>query len=313
MVDAYGDLFGTTSTGSGANFNGGSLEIANTSSGYAASPTVLADFNFTDGEDPGTNLVMDASGDLFGTTPTGETYDQGVVFEIVKRIPVILDAGGVRPSTPAPARSDPDLIFDASGDLFGATNTDGAGKVFEIVKGSSGFASTPTVLASLSQSDGGYPQSGVVADSLGDLFGVTGSRGADGDGGISNRKDELWIRLRADPAGVINGNDGATIGALFVDASGELIGTTEIGGANDDGVLFEIALTSSGYASTPTVLASFNGADGETPEQGLIADFSGDLFGATFYGGASSGLGSGAILSSRRTRRQFRRPTTRPR
>ena len=51
---------------------------------------------------------------------------------------------------------------------------------------------------------------------------------------------------------------------LIVDAAGDLFSTTAEGGANGDGAVFEIAKTADGYASTPTVLASFDGADGAT-------------------------------------------------
>ena len=66
---------------------------------------------------------------------------------------------------------------------------------------------------------------------------------------------------------------------LIADAAGDLFGTTSVGGAYGDGTVFEIANTASGYASTPTVLASFNGANGSSPFAGLIADPTGDLFG----------------------------------
>ncbi len=79
-----------------------------------------------------------------------------------------------------------------------------------------------------------------------------------------------------------NGSDGASPrGSLIADASGDLFGTTELGGANGDGTVFEIAKTAAGYASTPTTLVSFDGADGAHPTAGLIADANGDLFGTT--------------------------------
>jgi len=52
---------------------------------------------------------------------------------------------------------------------------------------------------------------------------------------------------------------------LMADAAGDLFGTTTSGGANGDGTVFEIAKTSGGYASTPTTLVSFNGANGVYP------------------------------------------------
>ena len=106
--------------------------------------------------------------------------------------------------------------------------------MYEIVKTSSGYASSPTALASFDADDGAEPS-----------------------------------------------------GALFVDAAGDLFGTTRLGGDDGNGVLFEIANTSSGYASTPSVLATFNVFDGALPG-GLIADVSGDLVGTLFNGGESS-------------------------
>ena len=64
---------------------------------------------------------------------------------------------------------------------------------------------------------------------------------------------------------------------MIADANGDLFGTTDSGGANDDGTVFEILKTAAGYASTPTTLVSFNGANGETPFASLIADANGDL------------------------------------
>jgi uncharacterized repeat protein (TIGR03803 family) len=83
---------------------------------------------------------------------------------------------------------------------------------------------------------------------------------------------------------------------LIADANDDLFGTTAGGGANNDGTVFEIAKTASGYyASTPTILVSFcsqpNCADGATPRAGLIADAVGNLFGTT-YGGGAYGYGT---------------------
>ena len=57
--------------------------------------------------------------------------------------------------------------------------------------------------------------------------------------------------------------------------------------------MFEIAKTATGYASTPTTLVSFNGANGAVPRGSLIADANGDLFGTTVSGGAN---GDGTVF-----------------
>ena len=76
-------------------------------------------------------------------------------------------------------------------------------------------------------------------------------------------------------------------GTLIADANGDLFGTTENGGANNDGTVYEIARTATGYASA-TILVSFGGANGTSPEAGLFADANGDLFGTTGFGGANN-------------------------
>jgi len=91
-----------------------------------------------------------------------------------------------------------------------------------------------------------------------------------------------------------NNTDGAEpSAALIVDAKGNLFGTTVIGGANNQGTVFEIIKTASGYAGTPTTLVSFNGTDGANPSGSLIADARGDLFGTTSGGGTGYPSGQG--------------------
>src|SRR5436305_1863706 len=83
IVDAAGDLFGTTSYG-GAGGGGTAFEIVRNPDGsYAATPTTL--HSFTGGEDganPIGGLFADGAGDLFGTTTGGGANGDGTVFEI---------------------------------------------------------------------------------------------------------------------------------------------------------------------------------------------------------------------------------------
>ena len=65
-----------------------------------------------------------------------------------------------------------------------------------------------------------------------------------------------------------------------MDSAGDLFGTAQGGGSNSDGTVFEIVKTGSTYSSTPTVLASFTGINGNGAS-GLVMDAAGDLFGTT--------------------------------
>ena len=191
---------------------------------------------------------------------------------------------------------DAGLIAYAAGDLFGMTATGGAygyGAVFELVNnGGAGY--TPVTLLSFSSTPG-LPgsDSGVIADAAGNLFGTIPSGGAAGDGAVfelvNNGGAYTQVTLLS-----FNGANGALPSAgLIADAAGNLFGTTASGGAYGYGTVFEIAKAGAGYASTPTTLFSFDGANGAGPVSGLIADAAGDLFGTTPSGG---GYGYGAVF-----------------
>ena len=92
------------------------------------------------------------------------------------------------------------------------------------------------------------------------------------------------------PLVFFNGKNGAQpVGGLITDSNGDLIGTTYSGGGAGDGTVFKIAVTSTGYSSTPTLIETFAGLNGANPTAGLVADAAGDLFGTTYNGGAYTG------------------------
>ena len=197
-------------------------------------------------------------------------------------------------------------IADSNGDLFGTTYEGGAngdGTVFEIAKTADGYSSTPTTLASFNGEDGSAPQGSLIADSNGDLFGTTDEGGATGDGTV--------FEIAKTPGGYastpttlvsFDQQDEGPEGSLLADANGNLFGTTTgidpTTGNKTAGTVFEIKKTAAGYASTPTTLVSFNGADGELPLGGLIADSHGNLFGTTGDGGAN---GDGTVFEIAKT------------
>ena len=156
-----------------------------------------------------------------------------------------------------------------------------------------------TTVASFNGSDGEYPQSSLIADANGDLFGTTPDGGANGYGAvfeIVNNGTLAAPNYASTPTTLasFNGSNGSnSLGSLIADANGDLFGTTESGGAKGYGAVFEIAKTATGYASAPTTLVSFSGGNGENPYGGLIADANGDLFGTTYGGGAN---GDGAVF-----------------
>ncbi|HWA89566.1 MAG TPA: choice-of-anchor tandem repeat GloVer-containing protein [Rhizomicrobium sp.] len=81
-------------------------------------------------------------------------------------------------------------------------------------------------------------------------------------------------------------NDGAGSGAnVTIDDEGNIYGTTDFGGAKDDGTVFKLATN-----GNVTVLHSFSGSDGEGPDGGVIVTKKGVVIG-TAGGGGTSGNG----------------------
>ena len=130
ITDAAGDLFGMTS-GGGASGDGTVFEILKTSTGYGPL-TTLASFNGANGSGPAAGLpiaglIIDAVGDLFGTTASGGASGDGTVFEIPKTstgygtLTTLLSFNGANGAHPTGG-----LITDAAGDLFGTTSQGGA-------------------------------------------------------------------------------------------------------------------------------------------------------------------------------------------
>jgi uncharacterized repeat protein (TIGR03803 family) len=300
IVDASGNLFGTTYYG-GTQGEGTVFELADINGTYASTPTTL--YSFTagfDGANPYSGLITDAAGDLFGTTFQGGPFDGGTVFEIT-------NTNGTYASTPMTlygftgaadgANPRANLIMDAAGDLFGTTWDTGsgnAGTVFEIAKVNGSYAPTPTTLATFDGTNGAMPEAGLVMDAAGDLFGTTSTEGANGDGTVFEIKFSNGS-YAATPTTLVSfaSTDGANPqSTLIMDAAGDLFGTTNAGGADNKGTIFEIKFSNGSYAATPTTLYGFTGgADGETPLAGVIMDAVGDLFGTTSNAG-SGGLGT---------------------
>ncbi len=269
--------------------------MAGVSTGRTASITTLASFNGTDGAYPFAGLTINASGDLFGTTENGGSNNDGTVFELVNN-----GDGNYTTNTLASfsgsngANLYSSLIADVSGNLFGTTRyggTNGVGTVFELVNNGGGNYTPATLLNFNAATTGRNPTNGLIADSAGDLFGTAPEGGANGAGTVfelvNNGGGNYTPAILASFSSV--GEEQYPYAGLLANASGDLFGTTEEGGSNDNGAVFELVNNGAG-SYTPTTLASFTGPNGSLPFTGdLIADREGDLFGTAPGGGAYGG------------------------
>jgi uncharacterized repeat protein (TIGR03803 family) len=277
VLDSNGDLFGTTPNG-GANGLGSIFELAHGSNTIIT----LASFNGGNGAQPQSNLVIDSKGNLFGTTFTSGPNGAGTVFELAQGSANIITLAAFSASGIG-ANPAGDLVRDSSGDLFGTT-TSGLGTVFELASGSNII----TTLGFFNGNNGAFPNGGLVLDGSGDLFGTTSQGGASNSGTLFELvKGSSTITPLAS---FDSSHSSSTFFAgLVLDSSGNLLGTTQDGGANGQGTVFELAKGS----STISTLATFNGNNGAFPQTEPVLNSNGDLFGIANRGGAN---GQGTVF-----------------
>ena len=237
-----------------------------------------------DGILPLSPLIRDAKGNLYGTTVGGGSYGSGTVFKVdaLGRETVLYSfTGGADGGDPYGG-----VILDPAGNLYGTTYQGGSGTAGTVFKLDS-IGGEGVVYSFYGGADGAFPESTLVQDFTGNLFG-TAAQGGDGGFGVV---------FKVDPTGretVVYSFQGGADGSqpnptLLRDGAGNLYGTTRLGGnfqhphcgASGCGVVFKVD-----GAGKETVLHSFTGAtDGEYPSARLLRDAVGNLYGATFGGG----------------------------
>ncbi|MGH6890118.1 MAG: choice-of-anchor tandem repeat GloVer-containing protein [Rhizomicrobium sp.] len=250
------------------------------------------------------SLVLDADGNLFGTTSSGGKHrDAGIAFEIAKngKETVLYDFCAKRYVCADGASPLGGLITDQSGNFYGTTEgggsrrcDSGCGTIFELTPDG-----TETVLHAFKGSpNDGWGPSNLLEDQSGNFYGTTF------DGGIMSNRCTIGggcgIVFKLPPDGketVLHyfkgGSDGFEPAAgLIEDSAGNLYGTTYWGGSDrypcnsGCGTVFEVAPD-----GTETILYKFRDeADGEFPSAGLVADSSGNLYGTAAGGGAGEGV-----------------------
>jgi uncharacterized repeat protein (TIGR03803 family) len=279
IQDSAGNFYGTSSEG------GVDCPPVGCGTVFKLSPTGTETilYTFPGGSSGGgpNGLLMDPSGNLYGTTQGGgnNLSPGGVIFKIT--------ASGTESTIYSFQPADGDgsaptstLIRDSSGNLYGTTTNGGshnAGVVFKF--NASGYS---ILYQFTGGADGAHPyRSRLVMDSAGNLYGLTNSGGAYGYGTVFKLTSAGQESVLYSFTG---GNDGANpLGDLLLDSAGNFYAVTTLGGANGNGVVFKVS--SSGQES---VLYTFGpGLQGD-PQSGVLMDSAGNLYGTTTFGGANN-------------------------
>jgi len=295
------------------------LALETSSPASADSYKVLYSFcakaHCADGNAPyGNALVRDASGTLYGATGYGGDADWGTVFALS---PDAKKKSGYRYTRLYSFCSQTNCtdgyfpssgpVRDVTGNLYGTTLYGGAhdkGVVYELERSGStysykvlySFCAAANCLDGASPSYGGLTYEGAASgapyDGVSPLYGITPYGGKNISGGVAFQltpgkhgwKEEVLYHFCA----VGDCFDGYVPNNLLADRTGHFVRTTLSGGVQNDGVVFELARSNTGWKETVLhdMCSATDCTDGRRPSAPLLLGAGGDLIGTTSYGGA---------------------------
>lgn len=284
LTETSGDtLFGTNANEGAA--NGGTLySIKKDGSGF----TVHHQFTAASGIYPESKPVY-FDGKLYGTTSQGGNFNLGVLYTIRP------DGSGYRvlhhfdPGSPALGVISGDISITSNGRIFGTFNqfyyaASTPYRLFKIDTGGQNFG----VFFQVDQRNNGNVNMDVLMTNDETIFFPTREMGRH-DGGVMNRCDTSGFGTGLFHFGFSN-NGFRPAGGLIKGSDGKLYGTTDIGGADGNGIIFSINQDGTGY----TKLHELNDTEGYNPHGRLLEAGDGKLYGVCQLGGSNN---SGCIYS----------------
>jgi uncharacterized repeat protein (TIGR03803 family) len=278
VLDSAGIVYGTTSAG--GDFGLGTV--------FRIDPqgveTVLYSFTGSpDGASPYAGLVMDNTGNLYGTTENGGAFGFGTIFKVdTGGIETVLHSFAGNPTDGADPKAR--LMLDQNGNLYGTTFSGGSansGTVFKI-----DTTGAETILYNFTGgSDGENPFGGVTIDANGLLYGTTQNSTDSTFKPYGCCKGTVYVLNSTNQTTLYTftgGSDGGGPSSDLVLYNGMLYGTTLIGGPGQKGTVFSVNLAT----GAESVLHGFTGqGDGGTPVGGLLINPAGVLYGTAEGGG----------------------------
>jgi uncharacterized repeat protein (TIGR03803 family) len=312
--DAAGNLYGTTAFGGNAN-QGVVFELAKKGSAYTYRMlySLCSKSDCSDGAKSTGQLILDVSGNLYGTTFNGGAKNYGTIFKLApnksrsKWKQTVLYSFCKK--QPCPDGANPQgglsyqgyqsgLPYDGASPLFGATSGGGEkgdnfgdGVVYSLTPIGKKKWHEKVILCS--DCGGASPAGPVLLDSNGNLYTTTARGGGRSSGALielspNGTKYSLITVYTFCQLG--NCADGSSPRQLSVGPDGTLYGGTAQGGANNEGVLY--AVKPNGANSAEQVLYSFcslaNCADGRGVGGPFVVTSDGSVFGTAFFGGAQN-------------------------
>jgi uncharacterized repeat protein (TIGR03803 family) len=285
----------------------------------ASREKVLHTFDIATAGFPASGLAMDANGSLYGTTFRGGLgtcpLGCGVVFKLTKNnqggvtYSILHSFVGFASDGGAPSGAP---IVDNAGNVYGTATEGGKGDCGVVYRLSptAGGAYKEAILHSFNRfakrnDDGCDPESYLVSDAAGNLYGTTNKGGGGGVNGtfcdngcgsvfkLTPNGDGTYTEsvIHSFPGTKGNKDGQNPVGGLVFDSAGSLWGSTQGGGSVGDGAVFELTPNSDG-TYTESTLYSFTGAStGFEPNTDLVIDKAGNLYGTTTNGGLNHGNG----------------------
>jgi uncharacterized repeat protein (TIGR03803 family) len=289
-LDAAGNLYGDTEFGGNMNCSGGCGTVfkLSPSSEGSWSFSVLHTFkNGKDGDNPNAGVILDAAGDVYGTSQGGTSNTNcvsrgcGTVFKLSPTphgewnfTLLYVFANGTFGGVPALGT----LVMDAAGNLYGCNlegGTGGYGVVYELSPQTSG-PWKETVLYNVSLSEA-YIQGTLALDQAGDVYGTSNQGGTYNHGTVFELTHSGGVWTQNTIYSFTGNSDGGNpVGGVVFDSTGNLFGVTA-------GSAYELSPVGGNWQET-TIFA-FNNLIA-TPAISLVVDPSGNLFGTIPDGNA---------------------------